>query len=109
MTREGIKAVRFCMGYNTNLRVKLHSVLPGAKPFQESIARFLEDNLYGIYGPNVMEKLGLPPVAPSTLSFDDQMKFLSFLEKEANDVCNGVPRDNFSTQKVWNISAENTV
>lgn len=95
MTREGIKAVRYCMGYTTDLRVKLHKVLPGCKPFHESISRFLETNLYGIYGPSIMDKLGLPAGSPSTLNFEDQLKFMDFLEKEANDVCSGVPRNNF--------------
>ena len=51
MTREGIKAVRFCMGHKTDLRVKLYSDFPGTAPYKESIAKFLE-------------KLGLPPVNP---------------------------------------------
>lgn len=99
MTREGIKAVRFCMGYKTDLRVKLHNVIPGTTPYRESVAKFLERNLFGIYGVYIMEKLGLPPENPNTLCFEDQLTFSDFLLREADDVCSGVPRDNFPRKK----------
>ena len=101
MTKEGIKAVRFCMGYNTNLRVKLvQSAIPGARPYRESVADFLYQNFFGIYGVAALERLGINTIDPVALGFERYEFLIDFLSAEAWDVCTGVPRDNFPPCRV---------
>lgn len=100
MTKEGIKAVRFCMGYNTNLRVKLtKKVIPGTTPYQESVKNFLESNFYGIFGLSVLDRLGLNTADPVSLGMEKYGVLTSFLYEEAWDVCTGEPRDNLPPLK----------
>lgn len=100
MTKEGIKAVRFCMGYNTNLRVKLtKKVIPGTTSYQESIKNFLESNFYGIFGLSTLDRLGLDTTDPVSLGMERYGILTDFLYDEACDVCTGEPRDNLPPLK----------
>ena len=100
MTKEGIKAVRFCMGFNTNLRAKLtQKVLSGARPYRESIADFLYQNFFGIYGFSALERLGLNTIDPVSLGAESYGFLMDFLLAEAWDVCTGEPRDNLPPLK----------
>ena len=47
LDNEAKKAIRFVLGYNTDLRVSLSAVNPIAI---ETIWRFLDDNRYSIFG-----------------------------------------------------------
>lgn len=100
MTTEGIKAVRFCMGFNTDLRVKLtKKVMPGTTSYQESIKNFLEANFYGIFGLSTLDRLGLCTADPVSLGMEKYGILTDFLYSEAWDVCTGEPRDNLSPLK----------
>lgn len=50
MTKEGTKAVRFCCGFNTDLRVKLTGM-----PVREKIYDFLRLNRYSLFGPYILD------------------------------------------------------
>lgn len=50
MTKEGTKAVRFCCGFTTDLRVKL-----SGQNSREKIYDFLRLNRYSIFGPYIID------------------------------------------------------
>lgn len=89
MTKEGIKAVRFCCGYNTNLRVKLDWDLRYETPHEEKIRSFLEANLLGVFGSNIYDRLGICFNPQPGKDVEDLEKLYAFLRHEARAVCLG--------------------
>ena len=97
MTREGIKAVRFCCGYNTDLRQKLKWKVKGADScHSRKIQLFLLDNRLEIFGTFFFENIGATSdfLAGNGLSEEQYRNneiILGFIEKQAFQVCTGQP------------------
>lgn len=96
MTKEGIKAVRFCCGYNTDLRHELDWNREYQTAYDDKINAFLFENRWGIWGPSFIEKSGaksdffIPEDhKPTPEQCDDNTKILRFIAREAWQVCSG--------------------
>ena len=99
MTKEGIKAVRFCCVYNTDLRQKLDWKIKGRETcYSRKIQQFLLDNRLEIFGAFFFEKIGATKdfLAGKGLT-EEQYKsndiVLDFIEKQAFEVCTGQPSE----------------
>lgn len=99
MTKEGIKAVRFCCGYNTDLRQKLDWKIKDRETcYSRKIQQFLLDNRLEIFGAFFFEKIGATKdfLAGKGLT-EEQYKsndiVLDFIEKQAFEVCTGQPSE----------------
>lgn len=93
MTKERIKAVRICCGYNSDLRIRLKWE-NGESPYARTIQQFLMDNRHGIFGMFFWEKIGATSdfVTGKGLSeehYRNNDMILDFIRKEAFAVCNG--------------------
>lgn len=93
MTKEGIKAVRFCCGYNTNLRVKLPYNRAADTAWSAAIKTFLMDNLLGVFGPNVYEKAGCIVNPQPGKDAADYLKLLEFIDEQTCQICLGKAKD----------------
>lgn len=99
MTREGIKAVRFCCGYNTDLRQKLDWKVKGAEScYNRTIQQFLLDNRLGIFGMFFFEKIGatsdfLAGRGLSEEQYRNNEIILDFIAKQAFEICTGQPSE----------------
>ncbi len=95
MTREGVKAVRFCCGYNTDLKQKLAWKTKGAEScYSRKIQQFLIDNRLEIFGMFFYEEIGATSdfVAGRGLSQEQYRNndiILNFIAKQAFEVCTG--------------------
>ena len=93
MTKEKIKAVRICCGYNSDLRIKL-DWKGGDSVYSRTIQQVLLDNRHGIFGMFFWSEIGATSdfIAGQGLS-EEQYKnndsVLDFLKKEAFLVCEG--------------------
>ena len=93
MTKEKIKAVRICCGYNSDLRQKLRWNR-GDSAYARKIQQFLLDNRLEIFGMGFWEKIGATHdfVAGRGLS-EEQYKsddlILDFIRHEAYLICEG--------------------
>lgn len=98
MTKEGIKAVRFCCGYNTDLRRKLDWNARRETCYSRTIEQFLLDNRHRIFGVFFFEKIGATKdfLAGRGLT-EEQYKsndiILDFIAKQAFEVCTGQPSE----------------
>lgn len=84
MEKKMVKAVRMVNGFTDDLRVKLDR-----KPQQEAVRKFLEENILGIYGTNVYEKVGVTFNPQPGKDARDYYKLICFLDKEALKICAG--------------------
>lgn len=89
MTKEMIKAIRLVMGFNPNLRVKLDYTPYNFTSEQESIINFLHDNIFGIYGGGIFNRLGIKFNPKPGIDVKDYSKLLDFLQSESRKVCLG--------------------
>lgn len=94
MTNEGIKAIRFCLGYDTDLRHRLEWHRDYETCFESAIRAFLVQNRWGIFGASFIEKSGASGdftsgAGLSKEEIENNAKLLSFLRHEAYQVCVG--------------------
>lgn len=96
MTKEGIKAVRFCCGYNTDIRHKLDWNRDYQTAYDHKINTFLFENRWSIFGASFIEKSGakndyFAPADhnPTPEQLDDNNKILRFIAHETEQVCSG--------------------
>lgn len=54
LDNEAKKAIRFCMGYNTDLRVSLSAIYGNCSVAESTIWHFIDDNLGNILGLDFM-------------------------------------------------------
>lgn len=89
MTRFEIKAVRWACGFNTDLRIDLK--LPEAG--RDHIVRFLDQNILGIFGTDIYDKVGVPvgtKIKPEVgEDWEQSYKPEAYLQRIANQVVEG--------------------
>lgn len=94
MTNEGIKAVRFCLGYSTNLRHQLDWCRDKETCFESAIRAFLMQNRWGIFGSSFIEKSGASSdftagTGLTETEIKNNAKIITFIRHEAYQVCVG--------------------
>lgn len=89
MEKKMVKAIRLVNGFTDDLRIKLDASVDNGRPQQETIKRFLEDNLLGIYGLNIYDRLNITVNPQPGKDVRDYYKLLCFLDKEAWKICAG--------------------
>lgn len=90
MTKDMIKAIRLCLGYNTDLRHELPPYSYGeGSCFQQAIMDFIENNLIGLYGDSIYSRLGIDINPKARGDYDEYEKLMHFIEWEAVAVCTG--------------------
>ncbi len=97
MTKFEIKAIRFCAGYNTDLRVKFPTKQGDKNAdsiFVKTIADFLLQHRIAIFSVGYWEKLGLnSDWSDRPEQFENDMKIYDYMLKCAREICNGVSDD----------------
>lgn len=83
------KAVRFCCGYNVNLRTKLPTDWKNPTCYEQKVSTFLLDNLLEIFGPNIYENLGITFNPIPGKDSADYEKLLRYVEEVATNICRG--------------------
>lgn len=83
MEKKMVKAIRLVNGFTDDLRTAM------SEHKQEKIKSFLLENLLGIYGLNIYDRLNITFNPQPGKDARDYYKLLCFLDKEAWKICAG--------------------